>query len=105
MALERQTIKVSTEELGTASTYIARQAEAFKTEYETLYRDIDAMQNKWSGKDYDQFQREMGNYKPELNKMHQLMTDYSRYLSATQSDYDTTQGEIIKNAQAIISSK
>ena len=105
MALQRQTIKVSTEELGTASTYIAAQAEDFKTEYVTLYRDIDAMQNKWSGEDYEQFKGEMYDYKPELEKMYQLMKDYSRYLSTTKSDYETTQGEIAKNARAIISSK
>ena len=105
MALTRQAIKVSTEELGTASTYIGVQAEDFKTQYETLYKDIDAMQNKWSGEDYNQFKQEMADYRPELQKMYQLMKDYSRYLSTTKSDYEVTQREIAKNARAIVSAK
>lgn len=105
MALTNQTIKVSTEALGRVSGEISSEADNFKDEYDRLYADVDAMGAKWEGEDYNEFKNEMASYKPELQKMYQLMKDYSTYLNKTKSEYETAQNEIKKNAGAIVTSR
>ena len=95
------TIKVTPQLLQNASTQINNLAEEYKTEYENLFAEVDAMKGKWDGQDNVAFTNQIAGFKDDFQNMYSLMTQYATYLSTTAKSYADTQETIKNSAQSL----
>ena len=97
-----KSIKVTPEELRTISNNIAGKAEEYKGTVSTLYSKVDAMAAAWEGKDNLEYAAQIRAFKPQLEKMEQLMREYSQFLQTASKAYDDVQGQIYNKAQTLV---
>lgn len=95
------TIKVTPQELLTASTQISGLADEYKSEYEALFGDVVAMKGKWDGQDNQTYTDRVEGFRDDFTNMYNLMIQYSDYLKETGNAYQQTQTNI-KNAAATL---
>lgn len=91
------TIKVTPQELTNASSKITGLANEYKTDYENLFKDVDAMKSNWDGQDNQAFTSQIAGFKDDFEKMFNLMIQYAQYLKTTAKSYSDAQ-ETIKNS-------
>lgn len=95
------TIKVTPQELQTASSQINTLANEYKSEYEALFQDVEAMRGKWDGQDNQAYTTQVSGFKDDFTNMYNLMIQYSDYLKKTAKAYEDTQTGI-KNAASTL---
>lgn len=94
-------ITVSPEYLRKASMNISREAQLYQGDYTKMYQEVDAMVNSWSGVDNQAFVSQIKGFVPELNKMYQLMQQYSNFLNQTAQVYERVQNETAAYARRL----
>ena len=97
-----RTIQVTPEQLETAAGKIDGLAAEYKTQYEALYNETNAMASTWSGKDNIAFTEQIAGFKDDFEKMQKLMLDYSDFLKKSAKAYRETQDTIVKEARKLV---
>ena len=73
-------IEVTPEQLESAAGKIEGLAADYKTQYDALYSETNAMASTWQGKDNAAFVNQIEGFKGDFEKMYRLMLDYARFL-------------------------
>ena len=94
-----RTIQVTPEQLESAAGRIEGLAADYKTQYETLYNETNAMASTWSGKDNTAFVDQIAGFKDDLTKMHGLMSNYAEFLRQRAKAYGDTQETVASEAR------
>lgn len=95
------TIKVTPQELQTASSQITSLANSYEKEYKALFDRIHNMKGKWDGQDNQNYTDQVEGFRDDFEKMKSLMDQYSEYLKNTAQAYTDTQNEIAQTAKGL----
>lgn len=95
-------IQVTPEQLETTAGKIESMATEYKTQYQKLYSETDAMASTWSGKDNVAFVQQIAGFKDDLEKMHTLMNQYADFLRKSAKTYRDTQDAVTSEARKLV---
>lgn len=94
-------IMVTPEQLESAAGRIESLAADYKTQYNSLYNETNAMASTWKGKDNTAFINQISGFKDDLEKMHTLMVEYATFLRKSAKAYRDTQETITAEARKL----
>lgn len=94
-------IQVTPEQLESAAGKIEGLAADYKSQYESLYSETDAMASTWNGKDNLAYTEQIAGFKDDLNKMHTLMLNYADFLRKSAKSYRDTQDAVAAAARKL----
>ena len=97
-----RTIQVTPEQLETTAGRIEGLAADYKTQYDQLYSETNAMASTWSGKDNVAFVNQIAGFKDDFEKMHKLMLDYADFLRKSAKAYRDTQDSVVSEAKKLV---
>lgn len=97
-----RTIQVTPEQLESAAGRIESLAGDYKTQYETLYNETNAMASTWNGKDNTAFVDQIAGFKDDFEKMHTLMLNYADFLRKSAKAYRDTQDTVVTEARKLV---
>lgn len=97
-----RTIQVTPEQLESAAGRIEGLAADYKTQYDTLYNETNAMASTWNGKDNTAFVDQIAGFKDDFEKMHTLMLNYADFLRKSAKAYRDTQDTIVTEARKLV---
>jgi len=70
----------------------------YRDSYNNVYRASDEMAGHWAGKDNQQYNRNLNEYRRVLTEMENLLYEYVRFLDRSASEYRATQDDITGRA-------
>lgn len=94
-------IEVTPELLESTATSIEGLAGDYKTQYENLYKETNAMASGWSGKDNTAFVNQIEGFKDDLKKMYELMLKYAEFLRNSAKAYRDQQDHVADGARKL----
>lgn len=97
-----RTIQVTPEQLESAAGRIEGLAADYKTQYDALYSETNAMASTWNGKDNTAFVDQIAGFKDDFEKMHTLMLNYADFLRKSAKAYRDTQDTVVTEARKLI---
>lgn len=97
-----RTIQVTPEQLESAAGRIEGLAADYKTQYDALYSETNAMASTWSGKDNTAFVDQIAGFKDDFEKMHTLMLNYADFLRKSAKAYRDTQDTVVSEARKLV---
>ena len=97
-----RTIQVTPELLESTAGRIEGLATDYKTAYDKLYSETDAMASTWSGKDNVAFINQIAGFKDDFTKMYTLMNNDADFLRKTAKAYRDTQDTIAAEARKLV---
>ena len=95
-------IQVTPEQLESTAARIESLAAEYKTQYDQLYSETNAMASTWSGKDNVAFTDQIAGFKDDFEKMHTLMMQYADFLKKSAKAYRETQDTIVSEARKLV---
>lgn len=95
-------IQVTPEQLESAAGRIEGLAADYKTQYDALYSETNAMASTWSGKDNVAFVDQIAGFKDDFEKMHTLMLNYADFLRKSAKAYRETQDTVVSEARKLV---
>ena len=96
-----QNIEVTPELLESAAGKIEGLASDYKTQYDQLYTETNAMASTWDGKDNRAFTDQIAGFKDDFEKMHTLMNQYADFLRKSAKAYRETQDTVVTEARKL----
>ena len=93
-----KSIAVTPERLEAAAAKIESMAADYKTQYQSLYSQTDALQATNKGEGAQKYHDQIENFKPKLEKMMQLMNQYAEYLRTSAKSYRETEAHTVEMA-------
>lgn len=96
-----RTIQVTPEQLESAAGRIEGLAADYKTQYDSLYNETNAMASTWNGKDNTAFVDQIAGFKDDFEKMHTLMLNYADFLRKSAKAYRDTQDTVVSEARKL----
>lgn len=97
-----KTIQVTPEQLESAAGRIESLAAEYKTQYDALYSETNAMASTWQGKDNTAFIDQIAGFKDDFEKMHSLMLNYADFLRKSAKAYRETQDTVAAEARKLV---
>lgn len=97
-----RTIQVTPEQLESAAGRIEGLAADYKSQYDALYNETNAMASTWQGKDNTAFVDQIAGFKDDFEKMHTLMLNYADFLRKSAKAYRDTQDSVVSEARKLI---
>lgn len=97
-----KTIQVTPEQLESAAGRIESLAAEYKTQYDALYSETNAMASTWQGKDNTAFIDQIAGFKDDFEKMHSLMLNYADFLRKSAKAYRETQDTVTAEARKLV---
>ncbi len=97
-----RTIQVTPEQLESAAGRIEGLAADYKSQYDALYNETNAMASTWQGKDNTAFVDQIAGFKDDFEKMHTLMLNYADFLRISAKAYRDTQDSVVSEARKLI---
>lgn len=97
-----RTIQVTPEQLESAAGRIESLAADYKTQYDALYSETNAMASTWNGKDNTAFVDQIAGFKDDFEKMHTLMLNYADFLRKSAKAYRDTQDTVVSEARKLV---
>ena len=97
-----RTIRVTPEQLEVAAGSIEGMAADYKTQYDLLYSETNAMASSWNGKDNVAFVDQIAGLKDDFEKMHTLMLNYADFLRKSAKAYRDTQDNVVNEARKLV---
>lgn len=97
-----RTIQVTPEQLETTAGRIEALATDYRTSYDKLYSETDAMASTWNGKDNVAFVNQIAGFKDDFAKMYTLMNNYADFLKKSAKAYRDTQETIASEARKLV---
>lgn len=95
-------IEVTPEQLDSTAGIIEGLAADYKTQYDLLYSETNAMASTWSGKDNLAFTEQIAGFKDDFDKMHTLMLRYAQFLRDSAKHYRATQDTVTAEARKLV---
>ena len=95
-------IEVTPEQLESAAGRIEGLAADYKTQYDQLYSETNAMASTWNGKDNVAFTDQIAGFKDDFEKMHSLMLQYADFLRKSAKAYRDTQDTVVSEARKLV---
>ena len=96
-----KTIQVTPEQLESTAGKIESLAADYKTQYDQLYSETNAMASTWSGKDNVAFVNQIDGFKDDFAKMKDLMDRYVEFLKDSAAKYRDTQDSVVAAAKKL----
>lgn len=97
-----RTIQVTPEQLESAAGRIEGLAADYKSQYDALYNETNAMASTWQGKDNTAFVDQIAGFKDDFEKMHTLMLNYADFLRKSAKAYRDTQDSVVSEARKLV---
>ncbi len=97
-----RTIQVTPEQLESAAQRIEGLAADYKTQYDQMYSETNAMASAWNGKDNTAFVDQIAGFKDDFTKMHALMLNYADFLRKAAKAYRETQDTVVTEARKLV---
>lgn len=97
-----RTIQVTPEQLDSTAARIDGLAADYKTQYDQLYSETNAMASTWNGKDNVAFVNQIEGFKDDFEKMHTLMLNYADFLRKSAKAYRDTQDTVVAEARKLV---
>ena len=97
-----RTIQVTPEQLESTAGRIEGLAADYKTQYNQLYSETNAMASTWSGKDNIAFTDQIAGFKDDFEKMQTLMLNYADFLRKSAKAYRDTQDTVVSEARKLV---
>lgn len=97
-----RTIQVTPEQLESAAGRIESLASDYKTQYEALYNQTNAMASTWKGQDNTAFVDQIEGFKEDFAKMQTLMLNYAEFLRKSAKAYRDTQNIVATEARKLV---
>lgn len=97
-----RTIQVTPEQLESTAGRIEGLAADYKTQYNQLYSETNAMASTWSGKDNVAFTDQIAGFKDDFEKMQTLMLNYADFLRKSAKAYRDTQDTVVSEARKLV---
>lgn len=97
-----RTIQVTPEQLESAAGRIEGLAADYKSQYDALYNETNAMASTWNGKDNTAFVDQIAGFKDDFEKMHTLMLNYADFLRKSAKAYRDTQDSVVTEARKLV---
>ena len=94
-------IQVTPEQLDSAASRIESLAADYKTQYDQLYSETNAMASTWNGKDNVAFTDQIAGFRDDFEKMHTLMLQYADFLRKSARAYRETQDSVVAEARKL----
>lgn len=95
-------IQVTPEQLESAAGRIEGLSADYKTQYDALYSETNAMASTWQGKDNTAFVDQIAGFKDDFEKMHTLMLNYADFLRKSAKAYRDTQDTVTAEARKLV---
>lgn len=95
-------IQVTPEQLESTAARIESLAGDYKTQYDALYRETNAMAATWQGKDNTAFVSQIEGFKDDFEKMRTLMLNYAVFLRKSAKAYRDTQDTVTAEARKLV---
>ncbi|MBE6766515.1 MAG: WXG100 family type VII secretion target [Ruminococcaceae bacterium] len=95
-------IQVTPEILESTAGKIEGLAADYKTQYEALYNETNAMASTWQGKDNTAFVDQIDGFKDDFAKMYELMNSYASFLRQSAKNYRETQETVVAEARKLV---
>ena len=95
-------IQVTPEQLESTAGRIEGLAADYKTQYDQLYSETNAMRSTWNGKDNVAFTDQIAGFKDDFEKMHTLMLNYADFLRKSAKAYRDTQDTVVTEARKLV---
>jgi WXG100 family type VII secretion target len=96
-----RSITVDPAKLDAASNKIQQQAADYQRVYKQLFSEVDAMAAAWQGADHLAYVNQVKGFMDDLQKMTELMNQYSEFLKMSATTYRNTQNEVINQAKRL----
>ena len=94
-------IEVTPEQLESTARTIEGLAADYKTQYDNLYSETNAMASTWQGKDNMAYIDQIGGFEDDLIKMYELMLAYADFLRKSAKAYRETQDAVTAAAKKL----
>ena len=94
-------IEVTPEQLESTAGRIEGLAAEYKTQYDLLYSETNAMASTWSGKDNLAFTDQIAGFKNDFEAMYTLMNQYADFLKKSAKAYRETQDAVTAEARKL----
>lgn len=95
-------IQVTPEQLESTAGRIESMATEYKTQYNQLYNETNAMASTWNGKDNMAFTDQIAGFKDDFEKMYSLMIQYADFLRQSAKAYRETQNTVVSEARKLV---
>lgn len=97
-----RTIQVTPEQLETTAGKIESLAADYKTQYDQLYSETNAMASTWQGTDNVAYINQIAAFKEDFEKMRNLILNYADFLKKSAKAYRETQETVTSEARKLI---
>lgn len=94
-------ITVDPAKLESASAKIDQQSADYERIYKQLFSEVSAMKAAWGGVDNVAYTTQIEGFQDDLQKMTQLMKQYSEFLKLSAKTYRDTQTEVVNAARRL----
>ncbi|KAA0549167.1 WXG100 family type VII secretion target [Bacillus sp. BGMRC 2118] len=94
-------ITVDPAKLDSTSAKIEQQAGDYERIYKQLFNEVDGMAAAWQGADNLAYVNQVKGFMDDLQKMSELMRQYSEFLKMSATTYRNTQNEVINAAKRL----
>ena len=94
-------IEVTPEMLESTAGRIEGLAGDYKTQYDQLYSETNAMASSWSGKDNVAFTDQISGFNDDFENMYTLMNQYADFLRKSAKAYRETQDTVVAEARKL----
>ena len=98
-------IEVTPEQLESTAGKIEGLAADYKTQYDLLYSETNAMASTWNGKDNVAFTDQIAGFKDDFEKMRSLMIAYADFLRVSAKAYRDTQDNVVSEARKLVNDR
>lgn len=95
-------INVNFEELKQTAKTIQNYSEQYEQTIQSMYSRVQELQTIWKGADNQAFVEQMQSFRPELNRLKDVIQQYSHFLNTSATAYETLQKDRITNAKRLL---
>jgi len=96
-----RSITVDPTKLESAAAKIDNQSTDYERIYKALFSEVNAMKAAWAGVDNMAYTTQIEGFQDDLQKMTQLMRQYSEFLKQSAKVYRDTQSEVVNAAKRL----
>lgn len=86
-------INISTEDVYQSASYLKLKANDYYTTVQRIYSTMHQLENIWKGKDNQAFIQQLDTFRPQLNRMREVVEQYGNYLQTCAQQYEALQNE------------
>ena len=94
-------IMVDPTKLELVASKIEEQAADYSKLYQQLFTEVEAMGKAWQGADNIAYTTQIEGFREDLNKIKQVLDEYSSFLRQSAKVYKSTQDEVISKAKTL----